>query len=120
MKEVRRGVVQVMDMVGDAVNAGILIAVMAVTWKCWGVFFDHYQRIGGLSVIPRTGAAWKAFGTSIFMMMQDDLHRQAIWSGVQVWSVAWVMLILAVAFTLLSIAGLRWACIRLRDVVAGA
>lgn len=120
MKEIRRGVVQAMDLFADVVNVGILVAVMALSWWCWGVFFDHYQRVGGWTAIPRSGTAWKTFGNWLYMMMQDDLHREALWRGLQSWSIAWVMLILAMSLSFLSIAGLRWAWIRLRDTIAGA
>jgi hypothetical protein len=120
LKEVRRGTAQVMDMFGDAANVAILLVVVASASKCWSVFFDLYQRTGGLSAVPRTGASWKAFGYSVYMMLQDDIHRETLWKNVQSWSLAWVMLIMAIAFTLLAIAGMRWIWIRLRDVVAGA
>ena len=40
------------------------------------------------------------------MMLQDDIHRAALWKGIQTWSLAWITLILAVSFTLLAIVGL--------------
>jgi TRAP-type C4-dicarboxylate transport system permease small subunit len=119
VKEVRRSVAHAMDMFGDAANVAILLAVVIASWKCWSVFLDLYQRVGGVSGIPRTSEGWKTFGYSVYMMLQDDFHRAALWKGVQNWSLAWIAFIMAVAFTLLAIAGLRWVWIRARDIVAG-
>jgi hypothetical protein len=41
------------------------------------------------------------------MMLQDDIHRAALWKDVQNWSLVWIVLIIAVS-ALLAIAGLRW------------
>jgi len=120
LKEIRRSAEQAMDMFGDAANVAMLLAAVIASWKCWSSFFDLYHRIGGLSAVPRTGEGWKTFGHAVYMMLQDDIHRASIWKGIQTWSLAWITLIPAVSFTLLAIAGLRWAWIRARDIVAGA
>jgi hypothetical protein len=61
----------------------------------------------------------ETFAYSVYMMLQDDIHRASLWKDVQNWSLATIVLIMSVSFALLAIAGLRWIRIRVRDVVAG-
>lgn len=120
LKIFRRGAAQVMDMFGDMVNVVILLVVIASAWKCWSAFFRYLDKAGGLPAIPHNEQEWAYVGTVVKMMFMDPNWRGVLLTKAQGWSMAWIMLILATAFTLLAIAGLRWGWIRLRDVVAGA
>ncbi|MET4485221.1 hypothetical protein [Bradyrhizobium sp. LA7.1] len=62
----------------------------------------------------------ETFAYSVYMILQVDIHRAALWKDVQNGSLAWIVLILALSSALLAMAGLRWIWIRLRDVVASA
>lgn len=109
-----------MDMFGDAANIAILPTVLIASWKFWNTLLDLHQKIGGLSVVLRTGEGWK----NVRLCGLHDVagrhpSRRAL-KGLQNWPLAWIVLIMAVSFTLIAIAGLRWIWIRLRDIVAGA
>lgn len=120
LKFFRRGTAQIMDMFGDMANVTILLVVIASAWKCWSAFFSYLDKAGGLPAIPRSEQEWVYLGTVLKMMFLDPNWRGVIVAKAQGWSMAWVMLILATALTILAVAGLRWGWIRLRDVVAGA
>ena len=119
LRTVRHGLAQVMDMFGDAVNAVVLLAVIALAWRCWEKTQYYLAKAGGLPAIPRSEAEWSRAGQAFKMMFQDSQWRGRLVELAQGWTMAWIFLILTVAFSVLAVAGLRWAWIRARDMVAG-
>lgn len=120
MTAIRRGATQLMDVIGDAVNALMLLIALVAAWKCWHAFFGYWHETGGLAAIPRSALEWKALGQGVYAMLLNDVQRPLLLHKAQGWPMAWFTLVLAVALSAIAVAGLRWAWIRLRDAVAGA
>ncbi|MGY3581515.1 hypothetical protein ACVIGB_000414 [Bradyrhizobium sp. USDA 4341] len=119
MNGVRHTMARGMDLIGDAANVGLLMFVLAATWASWLKTLAAYHAAGGKPWLPRSEEDVRYAITSVRMLLMDQQRRHFVWDFAANWLMTWTWLVITIALALLCVAGLRWAWVRLRDIIAG-
>jgi hypothetical protein len=119
MNRVRHSMARGMDLLGDAANVGLLVLILSATWASWLKTLAAYHAAGGKPWLPHSEEDVRYALTSIRMLLMDQQRRHLVWEFGINWVLTWTWLVFTIALALLCITGLRWAWVRLRDIVAG-
>lgn len=104
MKAAATGLPRMLRHLGDAFGVVLVLAFVAGALACWSQYGRHMTIAGRPAISPET----------LHVLLADG----ALLRRVPHWIAAWAWLVAAGGCAVLAVAGVRWAVVRARDILA--